>query len=547
MGLYLGNKKVSPAIIEKTNRYKLGKPIIDIDWNSDKLRAQANPFLQGYAQYVDIYQNETKIDKYFYFRMSTTSNDMNPFRVNSLSYETDNDFDLSILSAGKYNFKCKSRVDFKEGINYSPLNNRNISHKFEYPDSNLIDDSDFSDSVYYERWNYTNNTTNLKIDGIPMSGSLNYTKYDEGKLLDYNKSIIYDFNLDPSGNGDSDINNFFVVQKTIKSEDSLICPGYYYCNSFAKISFTLDTDTEVKVKYQITKSSSTTPTILICPIDKNYTSFSYSSKLSSPVVSFNTKTDFEEKEYSFGTLSAGEHFYFIEFYNYGNDFRNSWNATITPVFEKIPIGKYLPADITVENSNYPNPVYIYNNQTGEFKIPMTGNITMTAVGSDIAPEPDLYKFDFSSDNRGLIFTGLVNPETTNVIIPSTYRNVSVIGIKENALESNTTITSLVIPDSVTSIGNASFQSCSGLTSVTIGNGVISIGTAAFGDCSGLTSVTIGSSVTSIGSYAFQNCTKLMEINFNGTKAQWNTIKTQGGWRNNSGITTIHCTDGDITL
>ena len=76
---------------------------------------------------------------------------------------------------------------------------------------------------------------------------------------------------------------------------------------------------------------------------------------------------------------------------------------------------------------------------------------------------------------------------------------------------NTSVTSVVIPSSVTSIGDSAFQECTNLASITIGNGVTSIGTYAFRYCRQLTSVTIGNSVTSIGNHAFYGCTSLTSI------------------------------------
>ena len=64
---------------------------------------------------------------------------------------------------------------------------------------------------------------------------------------------------------------------------------------------------------------------------------------------------------------------------------------------------------------------------------------------------------------------------------------------------------LVIPNSVTSIRGYAFYFCSSLTSVTIPNSVKSVGNSAFGYCEGLTSVTIPNSVTSIGNEAFELC------------------------------------------
>jgi hypothetical protein len=82
----------------------------------------------------------------------------------------------------------------------------------------------------------------------------------------------------------------------------------------------------------------------------------------------------------------------------------------------------------------------------------------------------------------------------------------------------TSLTGIILPNSVTSIGTLSnqgsggpFSDCTNLASVTIGNGVTSIGDYAFVSCTGLTSVTIPESVATIGDCAFNNCTSLTSI------------------------------------
>ena len=84
-------------------------------------------------------------------------------------------------------------------------------------------------------------------------------------------------------------------------------------------------------------------------------------------------------------------------------------------------------------------------------------------------------------------------------------------VSSAAFSNCSSLTSVVIPDSVTSIGDSAFRGCSSLTSVVIPDSVTSIGSAAFYNCSSLTSVVIGDSVTTIGNYAFYNCDSLTSI------------------------------------
>ncbi len=82
---------------------------------------------------------------------------------------------------------------------------------------------------------------------------------------------------------------------------------------------------------------------------------------------------------------------------------------------------------------------------------------------------------------------------------------------------------LVIPDGVTSIGSYAFYNCDSITSVTIPDGVTSIGSNAFYNCDNITSITIPNTITTIGSSVIEYCDNLIDIYFNGTEKEWETI------------------------
>lgn len=92
---------------------------------------------------------------------------------------------------------------------------------------------------------------------------------------------------------------------------------------------------------------------------------------------------------------------------------------------------------------------------------------------------------------------------SNVVIPN-----SVTTIEAGAFWDCSSLTSIVIPNSVVSIGGSAFPGCSSLTSTLIPNSVVSIGDSAFEDCRFLLIIDIPDSVTSIGNSAFSGCNNL---------------------------------------
>ena len=180
------------------------------------------------------------------------------------------------------------------------------------------------------------------------------------------------------------------------------------------------------------------------------------------------------------------------------------------------------------------------------------------------------EFTLNDDGQSYSVTGIGTCTDTDIVIPSEYNGLPVIGIGEYAFEDCKSLTSIelgnsvtsigeyafrectslvstTIPESVTNIGDYAFFMCTSLTSIdveennkyyksidgnlytidgtiliqyamgkeetsfTIPNSVTSIGSAAFNSCTTLTSITIPNSVTSIGSTAFSDCTSLTSV------------------------------------
>ena len=103
--------------------------------------------------------------------------------------------------------------------------------------------------------------------------------------------------------------------------------------------------------------------------------------------------------------------------------------------------------------------------------------------------------------------GMYNESVTSVVIPS-----SVTSIDYAAFCFAPRLASVIIPNSVTSIGGQGFEYCTSLGSIIIPNSVTSIGNRAFANCHGLANINIPNSVMSIGGQAFENSYSLRKIN-----------------------------------
>jgi hypothetical protein len=98
-----------------------------------------------------------------------------------------------------------------------------------------------------------------------------------------------------------------------------------------------------------------------------------------------------------------------------------------------------------------------------------------------------------------------NGDAAKVTVPDGVKVVS------SAFRGNTTVTEVVLPDSVTVVNDRAFSSCEALEKVTLGKGVTALGEAAFLGCAKLQELVLPAGVKSVGASAFYKCTALKTV------------------------------------
>jgi len=127
---------------------------------------------------------------------------------------------------------------------------------------------------------------------------------------------------------------------------------------------------------------------------------------------------------------------------------------------------------------------------------------------------------FSVMNGVLYFEEASYSGGSELVVPKTVNGEQVLALADGCFKNCTSLTSVVLPETLESIGAEAFRGCSALRGIQIPDSVEQIGAKAFYGCSALDAVALSDSLLSIGAGAFGECNSLYYIMFSGKHADW---------------------------
>lgn len=162
-------------------------------------------------------------------------------------------------------------------------------------------------------------------------------------------------------------------------------------------------------------------------------------------------------------------------------------------------------------------MYEYENSSDVGWFDIRSNIKKVVLNNDVSSIGESAFYYCTS------LTEIDIPESvTKIGAYALYKCEQLLRIRVPATVLSISLTSIMIPDSVTYFGHGIFSGCANLISITIPFGVKTIFNYVFSNCSNLISVTIGKGVTYIGDSAFSGCTSLTSITVNSTNSAYSS-------------------------
>jgi hypothetical protein len=138
----------------------------------------------------------------------------------------------------------------------------------------------------------------------------------------------------------------------------------------------------------------------------------------------------------------------------------------------------------------------------------TWTLTPAAAATQNSGTTDGFKWERVGD--GIRITEYAGTATA-ARIPDKINNSPVVVIGAQAFMNTVSITSVVIPNTVTTIEAQAFSGQTKLTSVTLSTSLVEIEKDAFNQCSALTSISLPATIKTIGAGAFTGCAALTTV------------------------------------
>lgn len=143
------------------------------------------------------------------------------------------------------------------------------------------------------------------------------------------------------------------------------------------------------------------------------------------------------------------------------------------------------------------------------------DIPASAENDPNATDVGYFTFELfgNSKSKGYMITGWSDKDArpTEIIFPSVYNKLPVIGIAQGAFRNDTTITKITLGDSFRLIKKRAFCGCENLQTVNLTSKITKIAASAFRDCKKLTSIAVPESVTRLYGSTFSGCESLASV------------------------------------
>ena len=157
------------------------------------------------------------------------------------------------------------------------------------------------------------------------------------------------------------------------------------------------------------------------------------------------------------------------------------------------------------------------------------SVAQSESGINQEPETPASDFEYTENSDGGISITKYRGSHTDIIVPQKINEKYVTQIGDSCFYFNSTLTSVVLPDSIILIGGEAFSQCSSLSTVVLSQNLKEIGNGAFSECNKLSEITLPDCLTKIGIGAFLNCTSLKHITIpeSVTELGWKSFMSSG--------------------